>query len=49
MFIFLIISASLIFGIHKSVMKSVDNYGYGAHEEWREFEKQFQYEDAVRF
>lgn len=51
MFIFFIISAALIFTIHKSLMKSVDNYnyGHGSHEEWREFEKQFRHEDAVRF
>jgi divalent metal cation (Fe/Co/Zn/Cd) transporter len=51
MFIFFAISTVLIFAIHKSVMKSVDNYnyGHGSYEEWREFEKQFQYEDAFKF
>jgi len=51
MFIFLIISAVLIVSIHRGVMNSVDNYnyGHGSHEEWREFERQFQYEDAFKF
>ena len=51
MFIFLTISAVLIFAINKGVMDSVDNYnyGHGSHEEWREFERQFQYEDAIRY
>lgn len=51
MFIFFVIAAVLIFFIHKSVMNSVDNYnyGHGSHEEWREFEKQFQYEDAFKY
>jgi hypothetical protein len=51
MFIFFIICAALVFAIHKGLMNSVDkyNYGHGSYEEWREFEKQFQYEDAFKF
>ena len=51
MFIFFAIATLLIFAIHKSIMNSVDNYnyGHGSYEEWRKFEKQFQYEDATKF
>jgi hypothetical protein len=51
MVIFLLISAALILCIHKFVMSTVENYeyGFGTHEEWREFERQFRYEDAIKF
>jgi hypothetical protein len=51
MFIFLIISVTLIFLAHKTVMNAVEkyNYGHSVCEEWREFERQFQYEDAFKF
>ena len=48
MVIFLLISAAFILLTHRAVMKSVNDYNYGSHEEWREFERQFKYEDAVR-
>jgi hypothetical protein len=51
MFIFFAITFAIIIVAHKTLIKAVDNYnyGYGSHEEWREFEKQFQYSDAVKF
>lgn len=50
MFIFLIISAALIFLAHKAVMNAVEKYdhGHGAYEEWREFERQFGYRDTLK-
>jgi hypothetical protein len=51
MFIFLAITFTAIVAVHRALLKAVENYnyGYGTHEEWREFERQFQHEDAIRF
>ena len=50
MFIFIIISAVLaIFGFHAVLMKSVEDYNYGAESpttEWREFER---LKNGIRF
>ena len=51
MFIFFAIAITAIIAIHKSLVRAVDNYnyGHGSYEEWREFEKQFRFEDALKF
>lgn len=51
MFIFLIISAAIVVILHKTTMKAVNeyNYGHGSYEEWREFERQFQHDELVKF